>query len=44
MTGGDPTTSTLAGITANLNKVDDISGAPAMDASNSGCIYCSLCC
>jgi hypothetical protein len=33
MTGGDPTTSTLAGITANLNKVDDISGAPAMDAA-----------
>jgi hypothetical protein len=33
MTGGDPTTSTLAGITANLNKVDDIPGAPAMDAA-----------
>ena len=34
MTGGDPTTSTLAGITANLNKVDDIVDAPAMDSSN----------
>jgi hypothetical protein len=31
MTGGDPTTETLAGIRSHLNKVDDISGAPAMD-------------
>jgi len=30
MTGGDPTTSTLAGISANLDKVDDMPGAPAL--------------
>jgi hypothetical protein len=33
MTGGDPTASTLSGIRANLNKVDDMSGAPTLDAS-----------
>ena len=33
MTGGDPTTSTLAGISANLDKVDDMPGAPALDAA-----------
>jgi hypothetical protein len=33
MTGGDPTNSTLSGIRANLNKVDDMTGAPALDAS-----------
>lgn len=31
MTGGDPTTETLAGIRSHMNKVDDIPGAPAMD-------------
>ena len=34
MTGGDPTTETLAGIRSSLNKVDDIAGAPAMDAAS----------
>ena len=33
MTGGDPTSETLAGIRSNLNKVDDMTGAPAMDAA-----------
>ena len=33
MTGGDPTTETLAAIRSSLNKVDDIAGAPAMDAA-----------
>jgi len=27
MTGGDPTTETLAGIRSHMNKVDDITGA-----------------
>ena len=34
LTGGDPTSSTLAGITASLNKVDDITGAPAMSSTD----------
>ncbi|MDC6466419.1 SusD/RagB family nutrient-binding outer membrane lipoprotein, partial [Flavobacteriaceae bacterium] len=34
MTGGDPTSETLAGIRSNLNKVDDMIGAPAMDAAS----------
>ena len=34
MTGGDPTTETLAGIRSSMNKVDDIAGAPAMDAAS----------
>ena len=34
MTGGDPTTETLAAIRSSLNKVDDIAGAPAMDAAS----------
>jgi hypothetical protein len=33
MTGGDPTTETLAAIRSHLNKVDDMIGAPAMDAA-----------
>jgi hypothetical protein len=30
MTGGDPTAETLAGIRSHMNKVDDITGAPAI--------------
>jgi len=34
MTGGDPTSSTLSGIRANLEKVDDIPGAPSMSQAD----------
>jgi len=33
MTGGDPTSETLAAIRSHMNKVDDMTGAPAMDAA-----------
>jgi hypothetical protein len=34
MTGGDPTAGTLAGIESFFNKVDDITGAPAMSQAD----------